>query len=273
MTEVSLRLAPLALETLLEQRREMPQKNELCGALCAATALRVRGRTAFEGEAVDQDLVAVHAGTALNGDDSESDLPPGEVGRSDYRREFQRVSGPLSGTAAEGVGRAIETISGGRLKVIPVAGPWSEESLRSLLELALTTADAGLIANLAPARLWAPDTDVSEALSYLQHGRDQGLSWGWEVGHFVHIVGLAVGPAAALGAVVDTYPSIGDNGLHMQPLSRLAAALERPEMTPGGMLLVVADTAADEVSSSLEASGMELGWWDNGSIDVTRSRA
>ena len=45
------------------------------------------------------------------------------------------------------------------------------------------------------------------------------------------------GPAGSLYAIADTYPALGDGGVHLQPRERLAAALERREMPAGGMIV------------------------------------
>jgi hypothetical protein len=66
--------------------------------------------------------------------------------------------------------------------------------------------------------------------------------------------------------VADTYPSLGDGGVHMQPRERLATALERRDMPAGGMLVVVAAEDAASVRAGARALGLREGIWDNGTI-------
>ena len=67
--------------------------------------------------------------------------------------------------------------------------------------------------------------------------------------------------------ITDTYATLGLHGVHLQPIERVAAALGREGMTPGGALLMLPGDRRDAVSSSLTRAGLELGVWDNGSLD------
>jgi hypothetical protein len=67
--------------------------------------------------------------------------------------------------------------------------------------------------------------------------------------------------------ISDTYATLGVNGMHLQPIERVAAALRREGMTPGGALLMLPGARRDAVSSTLTRAGLELGSWDNGSLD------
>ena len=92
------------------------------------------------------------------------------------------------------------------------------------------------------------------------------------MGHFVVVVGRVEGPAGSLYAIADTYPALGDRGVHLQPRERLAAALERGDMPEGGMLVVVvcAGRGAD-ARGRRDRLGLREAIWDNGT--VPRSRA
>jgi hypothetical protein len=66
---------------------------------------------------------------------------------------------PSSGTSATGVARAVEELSGGSLAVIPVAGPWSAQTVVSLLEIVASSVAGSptgctLVANVRTGRLW-----------------------------------------------------------------------------------------------------------------------
>jgi hypothetical protein len=68
--------------------------------------------------------------------------------------------------------------------------------------------------------------------------------------------------------ISDTYATLGLRGVHLQPIERVAAALRREGMTPGGALLMLPGARRDAVSSTLRGAGLELGVWDNGSRDA-----
>jgi hypothetical protein len=105
-------------------------------------------------------------------------------------------------------------------------------------------------------------------LGYLATGADHGPEPEWQVGHYVTLVGTLDGVAGTLVLVADTYPSLGWNGMYLQPLERVAAALRRDGLpTDGGVLALL--PAAEEAAfrSALMAQGFELRLWDNGSPD------
>ena len=76
-----------------------------------------------------------------------------------------------------------------------------------------------LIANLATHHLWGSHPSVSQLFSYLLDGTQEGPQPDWRVGHFVLVVGRVAGPAGSLYAIADTYPALGDRGVHLQPAS------------------------------------------------------
>ena len=87
------------------------------------------------------------------------------------------------------------------------------------------------------------------------------------MGHFVGLLGTVTGAAGTLVVVGDTYRSLGANAVYLQPLARVAAALEGPRRRRG-VLLVTPAAAADAVAAALDAAGLERGTWDNGSPDA-----
>jgi hypothetical protein len=76
------------------------------------------------------------------------------------------------------------------------------------------------------------------------------------------------GPGGDLYCLADTYPALGDAGVHVQPQERLAAGLERRDMPAGGMLVVTAAEDAATVRIGAEALGLIEGIWDNGTVTV-----
>jgi hypothetical protein len=272
--QLDITLLPGAQELLVAHARELPQRDDLCGAFCGALALNAAGIEEFAGETVDQDAVALAAGTVVSAIRDEGNLPLQERGRRDYR-----VPPPLiddataSGTTAAGLAHAVEQLSGGALAALPYAGPWTAEALAGLFELA-----AGLerpvtfVANLATGRLWGARSGAGQLLAYLLDGERAGAPSDWEVGHFVCVIGRVRGPRGSLYVIADTYPSLGGGGVHLQPQEHLAVALQRPGMAPGGLIVVASAMDAAAVRSEAGALGLSEGAWDNGTVTLEMGR-
>jgi hypothetical protein len=254
--------------------RQLPQRDDLCGAFCGALALHAAGIDTYEGEPVDQDAVARAAGTVVSRVPDLAALPDGERGRRDYRIEPPLVdAATASGTNCAGVLSALEQLSGGRLAAIALRGPWTVATLDGLFEsIAELQQPATLIANVSTRELWGSRARFDELLGCLLAGTLDGPAPDWDVGHFVCVLGRVQGPAGSLYAVADTYPSLGRQGVHMQPRERLAAALERPGMTPGGVLAAVAVAEAPSVRAAVARLGLIEGVWDNGSVTAEQLR-
>jgi hypothetical protein len=247
---------------------ELPQRDDLCGAFCAALALRAAGVERWRHEPVDQDAVARAAGTVVSRVPDLASLPDGESGRRDYRITPPLIDdGAASGTNCAGVVAALGELSGGSLAAIPYAGPWTAPAVDGLFDLlaALDHATA-LIANVATRHLWGGAPRADQLLDHLLEGVDDGPPPDWDVGHFVCVVARTRGPGGSVYAIADTYPSLGRGGVHVQPRERLARALQRPGMAPGGMIAVVADADAPAVRSSAQSLGLLESIWDNGSV-------
>jgi hypothetical protein len=264
---LELKLLPGAHALLREHARALPQRDDLCGAFCGALALRAAGIEQHAGEPADQDAVALAAGTVVSRIPDSAALPHGESGRRDYRIAPPMIDdASVSGTNCAGVLQGIERVSGGALAAIPYSGPWSAPALDSLFDaLAQLERPASLIANVATRHLWGASPPIGAVLAYLLEGADEGPVADWDVGHFVCVFARTSGPGGGLYAVADTYPSLGRGGVHVQPRERLARALERPGMAPGGMIAVVASEDDDRVRAAVAANGLREEAWDNGS--------
>ena len=266
-----LRLTPVAGADRLAELHaaELPQKNELCGAFWATLALRSAGIT------TDQDAVGLAADSVISATPSD-DLPPGETGRSDYRVALPTVEdSALSGTSVDGLIRALDSLSSGRLVVLPVAGPWTPEAVGAVLDAAAAcTEPCTPIANLATRHLWGSHTSLTTLLGYLISGdADLGPAPDWDVGHFVGLFGAVQGPRGTLVIVADTYRSLGWEGVHLQPLPRLADALARKGSgRPSGVLLVGSADDAPEIERRVRAAGLQISTWDNGTPDLAARR-
>jgi len=267
-----LTLLPGARELLAAHAREAPQRDELCGAFCGALALHAAGFGSHPprgGEPLDQDAVAVAAGSVLAATPDPSHLPPGAVGRRDYRVELPRVAdSALSGTTAAGLLAAVEELSGEALQAVPFAGPWSAAALGGLFDAAAAAErPVTLIANLATGHLWGGGVSAARLFAYLDDGDPAaGPEPDWSVGHFVCVFGRLRGPRGSVYGVADTYPALGAGGVHLQPAERLAAALARPEAPAGGIVVVARPEDAAHIRAGARAGGLLEGVWDNGSL-------
>jgi hypothetical protein len=233
---------------------ELPQKNELCGCFWGTLALRLHG----EGP-VEQDDVALIAGSVITSHGSVAELPHGHPGRADFTADLP-VTGDdaASGTSAHGVARAIEELAGGRLAALPVTG-LDARGVRALLHAASEgTVPVVLIANVQTGAFWGSRATAPQLAAYLERGDlAAGPEADWSVGHFVGLVGLSEGRAGALVTVADTYPVLGLAGVHLQPVERVASALEGR-----GVLVAAAPDVARRVA---DAAGGASELWDNGS--------
>jgi hypothetical protein len=261
-------LLPGARQLLAVHARELPQRDDLCGAFCGALALRAAGIEQLDGEPLDQDAVAIAAGSIVSGTREAGTLPHGEAGRRDYRLSIPAIDDPdVSGTTAAGLRAAIAALSGEALEAIPYSGPWSASTLAGVFELAATLErPVTLVANFATHHLWGGRPSANQLLGHLFDGAALGPPPDWNVGHFACVFGRVRGPRGSLYGVADTYPSLGDGGVHMQPGERLAAALERRDMPAGGMLVVACAADAATVRAGAGALGLTERIWDNGTV-------
>jgi hypothetical protein len=268
------RLLPGASELARLHAAELPQKDDLCGAFNTLLALRlahVKGRDGLE---LDQDDVGLAAGSTLGPVGYVDELPPGERGRKDYRLEHPRAAAEIAGTSAGGLVRAVDELSAGSRVAIPTIGPWTAASVRALLEIAGAEPDAALVLNVGTRYLWGSRPSVAVLGAYLETGDDgAGPAPDWAVGHFVGCLGCLQGARGTLAIITDTYETLGLHGVHLQPVERLASALERKDMSPGGALVIVPAARRSPVSQALAAAVLELGIWDNGSVDVREAAA
>jgi hypothetical protein len=265
---LDLTLLPGARALLAVHDRELPQRDDLCGAFCGALALRAAGIEDFGGERIDQDAVAVAAGSVVSAPRPAGTLPFGEQGRRDYRLSLPVIDdSAVSGTTTPGLLRAVQELSGGRLAAIPYTGPWTAATLAGVFDVAGTLErPVTVVANLATRHLWSARAGADQLLDYLFDGEQAGPPPDWDVGHFACLIGRVRGPAGTLYGVADTYPSLGSRGIHLQPQERLTLALQRPEMPAGGLIVIALSEDAASVRERASALGLIEGIWDNGSV-------
>ena len=239
------------------------QKDNLCGPFWAARVLTEAGFIEVAGEPIDEDLIAIRAGTVLPDSETEVSVPPGATSRTVYRYELPVAPVDASGTSAVGLLKAIESASGGALRCIPIRGLWTAERVERLVDEA-PRLGARLIANVRTGRLWASRPPVHVVLDELDGRRVEDPAADWDVGHFVELVMLIRGPRRSLVVVQDSYPSLGWDGRHVQPPRVLAAALLRGDGREGGVLAVVSRESAAATAALVTELGLEVGAWNNG---------
>ena len=269
------RLLPHAAELARLHAEELPQKDELCGAFQTLLTLRLAGIQASGDEPLDQDTVGRAAGSFLAPAGHVEELPPGEhraaglpprasprrrrgrghVGRRPRARSRRALVGSARRTRPEG------------------AVVRRDRRARSSSSLPPRRTRRSCSTSV-PASSGARDPRSPSSLAYLESGdAAAGPPPDWTVGHFVGCLGTLRGARGTLVIINDTYATLGLRGVHLQPIERVAAALERKGMTPGGALLMLPGERRDAVSSSLTRAGIELGVWDNGSLDARQPPA
>jgi hypothetical protein len=230
---------------------ELPQKDGLAAAFCGLAALRAAGV-----EVPDQDAVAAAAGTVRG----PAVRPPGEPGRTGFRLPLRRADNPAAaGTRVSRLAAALSSLSGGALVAVPATGEWTTESLFDLLAGLWDLPRVAVIARIDGAELGASDTPERALLDYLDTGVPPLWTSRWRPpgGHFVLLAGIRIGAEGTLVSVVDTYASLGDNGIHDQPLEWVTAALAGL-----GVLLVVDADRAAVAREAVRAAGLTPSAWD-----------
>lgn len=268
MATIPVTLVPEQTDLAFLHGRDLPQKDNLCGAFWAALVLRAAGFEDAGGEPVDQDLVALRAGTTLPVGDPATWLPKGASPRDDYRLPLPVASDPgRSGTGARALARVVDRLSGGALAAIPVAGPWTAASVVALVDEVAAVPGTTLIANVRTGRLWGSRPAPAVLFAYLAGQEVEAPPPDWDVGHFVALAGAIAGRERALVIVRDTYRSLGWQGHHLQPAEAIAGALTRGDGREGGVLCVCPAEAAPELRERLEER-FELRHWKNGTPEL-----
>lgn len=213
----------------------------------------------WEGEQLDQDLVARRAGTLLPDLAPKLCVPQGADSLLDYRYELSVVPATQAGTSPEALAGTIEQASGGTLRALPMRAGWEAQHVVRLVSAA-PELGARLIANLRTGSLWGTRPPLTSLLGELEGEETEGPPAEWDVGHFCELTALVGGRGGSLVVVQDSYPTLGWQGVHLQPPRALAAALERGDGREGGVLCVLAAERADGVA----ALGFDVSFWDNG---------
>lgn len=161
--------------------------------------------------------------------------------------------------------RAVDVLSEGALTVVPASGEWTAAAVLRVLGGVRALTRVTVIANVDTAAFAAPDTPDRALRDYLDAGLAPLWMSRWRIGHFVVLSGILPGRRGTLVSVVDTYPGLGERGVHLQPTEYVAAALRRDGMAPGGLLVVVPAGEAAAARAVVTDAGLRVGLWDNGS--------
>jgi len=248
-----------ALDTTTEAAQ---QKDNLCGPFWAARILRDFGVDEWDGEQIDEDLIALRAGTVLP-DSPEGSVPTDAQSRTDYRYELPTAPAAESGTAAGPLADAVELGSGGALRCVPLRGVWTAERVERLVEAA-PGVGARLLANVRTGALWASRPPLEALLAELAGRPAADPPADWDVGHFCELASLVRGTRGSLVLVRDSYPSFGWNAHHLQPPRAIAAALLRGDGREGGVLAIAPRRRAAEIEAVAAELELEIAIWDNG---------
>ncbi|SFP49387.1 hypothetical protein SAMN05421854_105431 [Amycolatopsis rubida] len=179
--------------------------------------------------------------------------PAGALSRDDFRLPVP-FDETAAGTSSAGLARAIRTLSGERLAVVPALGEWTASTVSDLLLGLWELPRVAVLARLDPAELGAPDTPERALLDYLDTGIPPLWTNRWRppAPHHVLIAGVRLGAEGTLLSVVDTYRELGDNGVHDQPVEWVAAGLE-------SVLLVADSRHAEALAQAVSYAGLRTG--------------
>jgi hypothetical protein len=238
------------------------QKDNLCGPFWAARVLNESGFSTWDGELIDEDLIALRAGTALP-DTHPDAVPPGALSRAAYRYSLPTAPPEQSGTSPSALAEVIEAASGGELRCVPVRGLWNVDRIERLLD-EVRDLGARLIANVQTGLLWGGRPPIEVLLAELDGRPVHDPAADWDVGHFVDLEMLIRGPRRSLVVVHDSYPSLGWSGRHFQPPRVLAAALLRDDGREGGVLAVVPAACVEAAKALVAEIGLDMRPWNNG---------
>ncbi|WP_304115250.1 hypothetical protein [Mycolicibacterium bacteremicum] len=256
MTELWDRVAAFAgtAAVLAGHADAVPQVDQLCGPFWARLALLLLSDAAEQ--LPSQVEAAKVAGTRVHPGLDSAVRPPGQPAHRAGWDELPHTAEPgLAGTSGRELADAIADLSAGRLVAVPVLSPGVE--LGRLLS-AISTVPALVIANIDTSALWGSHAEPALLQHFLDTGEDTaGPAPDWRVGHFAALWGRNTGVGGTLVAVADTYPSLGTDARHLQPLPRVARAL-----SDRGLLITVAAENAAATDAAVREVGLTTGLWD-----------
>jgi hypothetical protein len=272
------------------------QRPSTCGAYAARYLLSPLGYTTSDGvDTTREDYLAYLAGTVMEDDELREVEAVREAvavaGLSDDEamRRYPRTwygwplrssdVEPILGTSPTGTARAVSMGSGGALVTLPVpsrdpAGdvlltPDRFDALLDLLERHL--GDWGLhpIANLEVDQLLDATSDAYSAETLAGPDPEAAIPREhWGVGHFVGIGAFWRGADGRRWVLLlDSYKARGFDGHVPMPAESLRRAIVREDGRDGGLLLVLRRGALDAAHAAIDALGLDVRMWGNGSLE------
>jgi hypothetical protein len=269
------------------------QKDMVCGPYVLTYLLQAYGFETVDEVPVTVDSVAAAAGTALetrNKDRQravENAIDAGAI--PDARARTWRPHGhfdyPLEvaeegGCSSEGLVKACEIVSDGKLTAVPVPAVDGEtvQLTDDAFDEVLAATDslpfpAQLIFNYNLKHTLAPTGLLGHrynplALFTQWDDPEYFRTLDWDVGHFTSLAGRITrtdNPNEYL-LIRDSYRSFGSDGYHLQPKAYIREGLVRADDDrDGGILLVVRTDHSDRLQTYLAEAGLTTGLWDNGS--------
>lgn len=262
-SQLQIQILP-GLQPLIEAHRAAGQQlDNLCGPYWAALLLQAYGNLEVTAE-----QVGLQAGSVLPKGKPATWLPQGAASRQTYRIPLPKTDQlAVAGTSAIGLVRAVARLSGDRYSLVPLKTDWSAVAVKTILDLCRRHPawNAIPICNLHTGYLWGATLSLSQVLAYLSGLDLRPPVPDWRVGHFAVLAGTLASAQQTLAIVQDTYPHLGWDGYHLQPLDTIAAALKREDQTgEGGILLFVETAKRAEVERQVQARGFKVAIWDNG---------
>lgn len=271
-TRLEFVLLPGAERVVPFHRAAGQQPDNLCGPYWISTLLLAAGVDRTPPGGLSPEMAARSARTLVPAEgDPRSWVPRGETPRPDYRLPIPSTSDPsTSGTSVDGMIAAVEELSAGTHRFLPLsgvrAGGFDAAAVESLVELLLARPswEAVPVLNVRTRPLWGTRLRLADALAYLAGEEIAPPEAEWDVGHFLTIAGILRGARRSLLVLRDTYPSFGWDGHHLQPPEAVAAALRRDDGRSGGCLLFVRSSDVAEAERDLRQRGFDVNPWDNG---------
>lgn len=272
------------------------QRPATCGAYAARYLLAPLGFTTADGvDTTREDFLAHLAGTAIESEELEEvravRAQVESLGLSDAEaiERFPRTwygwplrssdDDAVTGTSPTGTARAIALGSGGALVTLPVPGRGPDgavaltterfDALLDVIEGHLDDWGVHPIANIEVDQLLDATSDAYAPQALADADPEASIPRErWGVGHFV---GVGAFWRAKDGRrwvlLLDTYKARGFQGYVPMPAESLRRAVVREDGRDGGLLLVVRHDALEAARDAIEALGLEIRMWGNGSLE------
>jgi len=270
------------------------QRPATCGAYALSYLLPARGFERLEGHSLaDEDYMAhlaavtIEAREVTESDEVAARVARGELTEAEARRRHPHTwyRFPMSssadpaevGTSAGGVARAISLGSAGRLATVPVPGRRADglpqldavawERLLDTVEDEFAAGGVDVLFNYDTDQvLGARDPAYSAANLRRPDAASVIPLDHWGVGHFVPLIGALRRPGGDRWLVIlNSFKERAFSACEPQPAELMRRAVIREDGRGGGVLLVVPAERRTSWVERVEAAGLAVGTWSNGS--------